>query len=53
MPCPNECCNPKVGKVDPATVRRQYKRKRVSDEEGGVRAVEKQAEQEDVASKCE
>lgn len=52
MPCPNECCNPKVGKVNPATVRRKYKRKRVSDEES-VRAVEKQAEQEDVVSKCE
>ncbi|XP_039439120.1 TAR DNA-binding protein 43-like isoform X1 [Culex pipiens pallens] len=53
MPCPNECCNPKVGKVDPAAMRRQYKRKRVSDEEGGggVRAVEKRAEQEDVVSK--
>lgn len=55
MPCPNECCNPKVGKVDPAAMRRQNKRKRVSDEEGGggVRAVEKRAEQEDVVSKCE
>lgn len=52
MPCPNECCNRNVGKVDPA--RRQNKRKRVSDEEGGgVRAIERRPEQEDVVSKCE
>lgn len=57
VPCPNECCRgggggkqphqAKVDKVDPGKVKKRGKRKRVCDEEAGVRVIEKRT-QEDV-----